>query len=186
MITLVEDNKQFNYKIYKSDVVVKHQAEMIKCLVEAHRVLIKSYGRYNKSSTWLYRTYNVFSLVGASKHFYDLFKDLNSIIRETLPNEDYLWFQSWLNFHRPDEVLKWHAHQWHMHGYISIDPKKTKTLFENYEIVNELGNIYIGPGNRSHMVQVLEPYDGHRITLGFDIERDGFKPTDQISLIPVI
>lgn len=187
MITLIEDNKQFNYRIYRSDVVVKHQAEMIDRINKAHTVLMESYGQYNKSSTWLYRTYNVFSLVGPSKHFSDLFRDLNTIIRQTLPNQKYLWFQSWLNFHRPDEVLKWHDHRWHIHGYVSIDPKKTKTIFKNYEIVNELGNIYVGPCRRAHMVEVMEPYDGHRITLGFDVaSRAESDPTDLISFIPVI
>ena len=186
MITLIEDNKQFNYKIYRSDVIVQHQAEMIGRLQAAHRKLMEKYGKINPSSTWLYRTYNVFSLVGPDKHFYNLFKDLNQVFKETLPNESPLWFQSWLNFHKQDEVLKWHNHTWYAHGYISIDPKKTKTIFREYEIVNELGNIYIGPGNREHAVEVLEPFNGHRITLGVDVANYDIGPSDLISMIPVI
>ena len=52
----------------------------------------------------------------------------------------------------------------------SIDPKNTRTVFEGYDIKNEVGNIYIGPGYRKHKVEVDEHFDQPRITLGYDIE----------------
>ena len=186
MLTLIEDNKTFNYKIYRSSVVVEHQSEMIDRINFAHQQLMKKYGSLNTDSTWLYKTYNIFSLIGPSKLFYELFYDLTNVIKSTIVDKDFLWFQSWLNFHEPNEVLNWHNHHWYYHGYISIDPKKTKTIFKEYEILNQVGNIYIGPGNREHKVQVLRPYEGKRITLGFDVTTNEENPSDLISLIPII
>jgi hypothetical protein len=100
--------------------------------------------------------------------------------------------QCWLNYHHSNEVLDWHNHAWDYHGYICIDPKKTRTVFREYEIVNQIGNIYIGPGNREHKVVVDEDYSSPRITLGFDImvnnDNEFFKlinPHDMFSLIPI-
>ena len=39
----------------------------------------------------------------------------------------------------------------------------------SYEIINEVGNIYIGPGLKEHKVIVNENYYSPRITLGFDV-----------------
>ena len=85
----------------------------------------------------------------------------------------------------PDQVLKWHNHSWPCHGYISIDPKMTKTVFEGYEITNEVGNIYIGAGNRQHCVEVLEPFTAPRITIGFDVTDVPNIPGGIFSLIPI-
>jgi len=186
MLSLIEDNTECGYRIYRSDVILKHQQEMLRDLSAAHKLLIKTYGSVSKDSTWLYKTYNIFSLVGPRSYFTDLYKDLLDAIKITAPTDEYLWFQSWLNVHRQDQVLKWHNHSWYIHGYISVDPKRTKTVFDNYEIENDIGNIYIGPGNRRHKVQVVEPYDGHRITIGFDVTNTAFGPSDSMSLIPVI
>lgn len=186
MLSLIEDNTEHGYKIYRSDVVVKHQAEMLARLYQCHQILMARYSKLNKSSTWLYRTYNIFSLVGRSDHFYDLYRDLSEVIKLEVPDQKHIWFQSWLNYHKQDEVLDWHDHHWPHHGYISIDPKKTRTVFRNYAITNQLGNIYIGPGHREHKVEVLEPYRGDRITLGFDVETKPSMPNDMLSLIPVL
>jgi hypothetical protein len=97
--------------------------------------------------------------------------------------------QCWLNYHYPNEVLNWHNHHWDYHGYICIDPKNTRTVFKDYQIKNEVGNIYIGPGNREHIVVVDENYVSPRITLGFDVQvyEDGrdFVPNNSLSLIPL-
>ena len=96
----------------------------------------------------------------------DYLKDQHS------PEDDYssnLWFQSWLNYHKQNEVLDWHDHPFPFHGYISIDPKDSTTEFRNYSIKNKIGNIYIGQGHRQHRVVVDTPYNGTRITLGYDI-----------------
>ena len=56
-----------------------------------------------------------------------------------------------------------------------------------YEIKNEVGNIYFGPGwDRKHKVCVNENYSGNRITLGYDIHTQPDLPDDQYSLIPLL
>lgn len=192
MLSLIEDNQTHGYKIYRSDVIVKNQPEMIDKINESHKVLTDRYsmvtgfnsGTFN--STFLYRTYNVFALTGQSELFYELYKDLITLIKLNLRDKKYLWFQSWLNFHRPEQVLNWHNHAWPFHGYISIDPKKTQTVFREYTITNEVGNIYFGPGHREHKVEILEPFEGNRITLGFDVEYRPAPSNTLLSLIPVI
>ena len=61
-------------------------------------------------------------------------EQLTDIIKDYLPNENKMWFQSWVNYHKPNEVLDWHNHLWHTHGYMSLDPKETDTIFKNYTI----------------------------------------------------
>lgn len=195
MITLIEDNTTHGYKIYRSDVIVKHQDEMIKKIYESHDVLLKLTDRYSMvtgfdsstfNSTYLYRTYNIFALTGQSELFYELYKDLVTLIKLNVRDKKYLWFQSWLNFHKPDQVLNWHGHAWPYHGYISIDPKKTQTVFKDYVINNDVGNIYFGPGYRMHSVEVLEPYEGNRITLGFDVVFEPAPINTLLSLMPIL
>lgn len=186
MVHLVEDNIEQGYRVYRSEVIIKNHKEMINRINVAHSILMNRYGRLNTNSTWLYRTYNVFSLLGSSEDFYELYKDLIDVIKLYNKEDSRLWFQSWLNFHQQNEVLDWHNHFWYFHGYISLDPKNTQTVFRNYTIKNELGNIYIGPGNREHKVEVLEPFNGRRVTLGFDVTNQSSLPTDQISLIPIL
>ena len=67
-----------------------------------------------------------------------------------------------------------HGHSCQYHGYISIDPKNTTTLFKNgLQIDNKIGQIYIGPSGGlsewDHCVKINQPYRGNRITIGFDI-----------------
>ena len=116
---------------------------------------------------------------------YHLFIELKKIIREYAGHKRPLWFQCWVNFHTPDEVLDWHDHAWPFHGYICIDAKKTKTVFEDYEILNEDGNIYIGPGYKKHMVKVLQNYKNPRITLGFDVTENNKDIFDMNSFFPI-
>ena len=97
-----------------------------------------------------------------------------------------MWFQSWINYHKPNEVLDWHTHLWHAHGYMSLDPKETNTIFKNYTIKNEIGNIYIGPGYREHKVEVLNLFEGERVTLGFDVTIKPELPNGILSFIPII
>ena len=115
-----------------------------------------------------------------------LFKELKNIIKEYHKKDEPLWFQCWLNYHSDNQVLDWHDHQWLWHGYISIDPKETKTIFENgFEVKNEIGNIYIGPCNIKHKVVVNKPYFGHRITLGFDVISVPDYPINTTSFMPI-
>ena len=165
-----------DWKLYKSQVVLDNQRVMISILNNA----IPSLGGID--STWSYDKYNVFGLTSPTQVFYDLFKELRGFVYDY--TDDDLWIQSWVNYHMPDQVLKWHNHQWPIHGYISIRPHKTKTVFENYEIKNEIGNVYIGPGNRHHEVQVLEPFDTPRITIGFDITDRPQQANANLGMIP--
>ena len=162
---------------YKSQVVIDNQRVMVNILDNA----VSNLG--DDDPTWSYHKYNVFGLTSPTQVFYDLYNELRGFVYD-YTDAEFLWMQSWVNYHMPDQVLKWHNHQWPIHGYISIRPHKTKTVFENYEIKNEIGNVYIGPGNRHHEVQVLEPFDTPRITLGFDITHYAHKVNANIGMMP--
>jgi hypothetical protein len=139
-----------------------------------------------------YRFYNVFNLTSPSPLYWFLFKNIKQVVRDTLGNNQPLWMQCWMNFHKQNEVLKWHDHHFPYHGYVSIDPKNSTTEFKQgslkYNIENVVGNIYFGPGwERMHRVVVNEDYDDSpRITLGFDILTEPTLPDDQFSLIPLL
>ena len=139
-----------------------------------------------------YRFYNVFNLTSPSPLYWFLFMNIKQVVRNTLGNNQPLWMQCWMNFHKQQEVLKWHDHHFPYHGYVSIDPKNSTTEFKQgslrYNIENVVGNIYFGPGwERMHRVVVNEDYDDSpRITLGFDILTEPTLPDDQFSLIPLL
>ena len=127
-----------------------------------------SYG--NKSSTAFYKYYNCVSLLVGSPHYYKMFKALFKIIRKYSNSKKPLWFQCWLNYQKENNVLNWHCHPDALfHGYISIDPKNTETVFENYIIKNKIGNVYIGPSLNKHKVVNKKSYTGDRITIAFDV-----------------
>jgi len=163
-----------NYIIKNFSYVEKNHNHFIEYANLAHDRFNFAYGNKNnfnqKSSTWFYRYYNITCLTFGSKLYYKLFCDLQTLIRKTANHKKPLWYQSWLNFHKQDEVLNWHNHpECLFHGYISIDPKETETEFENYKIKNEIGNVYIGNGQLKHKVNLLKPFDGFRITIAFDV-----------------
>ena len=60
-------------------------------------------------------------------------------------------------------------------------------MFREYEIINEIGNIYIGSGHQEHKVVFDEVFDTPRITLGYDVlfESDLTEVYDNIGLIPL-
>ena len=127
-----------------------------------------SYGK--KSSTDFYRYYNFITLLVGSKKYYKMFKDIFKIIRKYSNTKEPLWFQCWLNMHKENELLKWHNHSESLfHGYVSIDPKKTETVFKSYTIKNKIGNVYIGPSEYSHKVVSKNSYNDKRITIAFDV-----------------
>jgi hypothetical protein len=161
-----------NYIIKNLPYIMKNKNHFIEHANLAHKryELAYKYKFNNKSSTWLYKYYNITCLTSESKFYYKMFYDLQKIIRKFSKTKKPLWYQSWLNFHKQDEVLDWHNHNDCLfHGYISIDPKNSETDFEDYVIKNKIGNIYIGPGSKKHKVNVLKKFDGHRITIGFDV-----------------
>ena len=123
-----------------------------------------------QSSTWTFGRYNIFNLTMGSKRFYKLYHEIKNIARNYLKTDEPLWIQSWLNFHKMHEVLEWHDHKnCSAHGYVSINPMKTKTIFEDYVIDNEIGKLYIGKPHLKHKVVNMGAYEDTRITIAFDI-----------------
>jgi hypothetical protein len=180
---MISKHKDIKYQIYKSDIIKNHQEELITTINEiAHK--LKFYFK-SDDTTWIYSNYNFFQVSSCNLICYNLFIDLKKIIRSYINHDRPIWFQAWLNFHMPNEVLNWHNHHWPTHGYITIDGKKTKTVFEEYEIMNEDGNIYIGPGYKKHKVEVLEPFTTPRITIGFDVSENDNIMNKGLSFIPI-
>ena len=154
------------YFITKSKVINDNQYRIIKITEACHSM--HQYYFEGKSSTWTYADYNFWAISSPNELMYSLYDELRDIINEYIP-EKRKWMQCWLNYHKCDEVLDWHDHEFDYHGYISIDPKNTTTVFKDWEVKNEAGNIYLGRGHNEHKVVVNESYEGYRITLGFDI-----------------
>lgn len=146
-----------------------------------------------KDTTWEYKKYNIFSLASSSEAFWFLWKNIQICIRKHLQTDQPAWMTGWLNYHRYENVLDWHNHLGSQyHGYVSIDPKNTKTMFQsdkgNYEISNESGLLYIGPSARLHKVEALEKFEGDRITIAFDVSttKDIFSAKkNELNWIPV-
>lgn len=158
------------YAIYKSELIAENQEQFILDATHAHKRFETAVSFNKVSSTRGYNYYNLFTLTVGSKLFFALHNQLTKIIRDFVGDNRELWFQCWINYHMPHEVLDWHNHENCVaHGYVSIDPKNTSTVFESYEIKNEVGKIYIGPSNRFHRVVVHEPYKTPRITIAFDV-----------------
>lgn len=133
--------------------------------------------------TKFYHGYNVFTLTATDSLMYALFKELQLMVRSVLGDQP-LWLQCWMNYHRPNEVLDWHSHEWPYHGYISVEPKKTNTVFADWTIENKPAQVYFGEGQHSHKVEVLEDYEGYRTTLGFDVTNKSGERSKYVSFIP--
>ena len=172
-------------KVYQSKTIINYQEEMIDVIEYSLGIHKQYFG--GGTPTWTYKGYNAFGLTSPSILFHNLYCELRHIIKETLPNEERLWMQSWINYHTEEKILGWHKHDWPIHGSISIRPHKSRTLFREYEIVNEVGNIYIGSGHQEHKVVFDEPFDTPRITLGYDVmfESDLTDVSDNMGLIPL-
>ena len=132
--------------------------------------------------TWFYNNYNIYNIAAGSVHFYTIYKHVCYAVNQYFkitgkPKPSQMWMQSWINFHNADEVLSVHDHTWDLHGYVSIEPQDTETVFLNYRddskelyrVKNQVGKIYVGPGYRPHYVNNLSNYTEKRITMGFDL-----------------
>ncbi len=185
-----------DYILYQSDYIVKNQDIIFQDLDVAHRLFKEMFVSIPDSdSTWSYDRYNIFSLTAPSTAFYEIYKEMRNVIRNQLGDDRPLWFEAWLNYHRADQVLDWHTHNYDYHGYICIDSKKTNRVFDTYTIENQTGQIYFGPGHRHHKVEVLEPFEGVRTTIGFDVHcipdnklilEYVEKPMANLSLMPLL
>ena len=172
-------------KVYKSKLIIQNKEFFINKCNQAYDILSKTLK--TKDTTFTYSQYNLFAVTAADENFYQLYTELKNIIRKTYKKDEPLWMQTWLNYHAVDSVLDWHDHGWLLHGYISIDPKDTSTIFDNgFEVNNKVGNIYIGPCKIKHKVVVHKPYEGYRITIGFDVCNHYFKNSLKgFSFIPI-
>jgi hypothetical protein len=168
------------HKIYKSEIVIKNKTKLVEDLTYCkERNLFSNY-------TWEYYKYNVFMLNPNSLVMNKLCIELKKIIRDYLQTSDPLWMQCWLNFHEQNEILNWHNHAWPYHGYISVRPHNTTTVFKNFEIKNKTGNVYIGPGNLEHKVKIDKKFITPRITIGFDVKTIHNKVDEKMmSLMPI-
>jgi len=156
------------YSLYNIPRVVANQQSLIEsCMTAKQRFEIPFLG---KSSTWMYRYYNTFGLTVGLPHFSNLLCDLNDIVRDHLQTDEPLWFQSWMNYHLPQEALDWHDHKECLaHGFFAIEPMDSKTVFGDYEVENKVGQLYIGKPKNLHKVVINSQYIGYRITIAFDI-----------------
>ena len=161
------DKSQDGYTLHQCDYIADNLLDIFEDLRVAHNNFKKLFP--NEDSTWAYSKYNIFALTAPSTNFYKIYVELRNVIRTQLGTDKPLWLEAWINYHKHDEVLYWHHHDFSYHGYISIDPKQSNTVFENYSIKNKPGQIYFGPGNRLHKVEVLESFEGVRTTIGFDV-----------------
>ena len=57
-----------------------------------------------------YRFYNVFNLTSPSPLYWFLFKNIKQVVRNTLGNNQPLWMQCWMNFHKQQEVSVSYTH----------------------------------------------------------------------------
>ena len=125
-----KQQKKEMQKVYKSEVVLKHHDELSNIIDNAVNTT-QHHDIFGDSYTWSYGKYNIFGFTSATKVFYALFCEVNEIVYDYNGTNEPLWMQSWLNYHEKDGLLDWHGHQWPIHGYISIRPHNTKTIFRN-------------------------------------------------------
>jgi len=165
------------FEIIKSPTIINNHKRMEAAALDV-RDHIVSYLRLpegDKNTTWRYRQYNMFtiSMEVAPRLFGELWRELVKVIQDNSPPQAKMaWVQSWLNYDTADTVegnLKYHAHNSPLHGYIAISPQDTKTVFDDFEVKNEIGNIYVGLGKWMHHVENTSKYSGPRITIGYDV-----------------
>lgn len=158
-----------DYNLYQSKTINDNKKEFVRRSRLVHDLWKVLYGDDNPSSTWSYNSYNLFALATGDELFYGLYKEIRDAVRDFTGSDEPMWMQSWLNYHTTGDLLKTHNHVWDFHGYVSVDPKKTHTVFMDTSIQNKVGQIYVGKGHREHYVEADEPFDGMRITIGFDV-----------------
>lgn len=189
MVELIHEDTEYNYRLYKTSLIANNLPILKYQAKATNEKFHKIFGKFSDSSTWGYKMYNFFQISAGSVLFYKLYEDIRHVALEYLkdvPDQEYKWINSWINYHKEDEVLNWHNHIGsYCHGYVSIDPKNSTTEFEGYDIKNEPGLIYIGPSLRKHRVNVHEPFKGERITIAFDIAIGQKSSDSNLGYIPL-
>jgi len=177
-------NDDQGYRIYQSEVILNNQQEMIDEINSAYAKFIKNVDKEDintlpfsnhkdkEGKTFISGISNFFAFTAPSPLFYDLYIELRDAIRDYVGDSRRLYMDAWVNYlpYDTESILCWHNHAFTYHGYISLDPKKTITDFEDWQITNQPGYIYIGPGSKKHRVILLEEHKNPRITIGFDVE----------------
>jgi hypothetical protein len=194
-IDILENNAEYRYMLFKSSYIADCLPEILYQTSIIADTIKERLQSVDSNVTWLYKKYNVFAYASGSPAYFSIFKDLIDCIKiykaeYNLPTYN-LWMRNWINYHDYDEVLKLHDHDVLAHGYISIDPQHTETVFvddfdiERYSVINSPGQIYLGPGRRKHYVKNLENYTNKRITIGLDLETN-LAPGVNLGCLPVI
>lgn len=166
MFQLIESND--NYKLYHCQFIKNN----VKDFISDCNIVYKRFNHQfpNESTTKFFRYYNMEGLSVGLTNFYLLFTNLKKLIRQIVNHNNPLWYQCWINFHEYGKTLDWHTHdECSLHGYLSIDPKDSNTMFKDYSINNEIGKLYLGNPSSPHKVCVNKYYIGHRITIAFDV-----------------
>ena len=168
--------KTDTYRLYHSPYVVSHQAVFVEECVYLHNKLTSLYPHLplkGREYSLEYTNTNIFSLCSLSVPFYRIFQQITASIRDWVHDDRPLWLNAWLNYNDNDSILDWHHHGSYniLHGYLSIDPKKTVTEFKHFSIKNEVGRLYIGLAGEKmvHRVVVKEQFEGYRTTLAFNV-----------------
>jgi hypothetical protein len=197
MITHIFTDIEHRYSIFEIPFIKENQDDIVATVHDTSDRINQFLNsqKESKDITWFYQHYNAFTATSGDRNFYNLFVAITRIIAEyfkihQVTTDNMLYMQSWINNHTHDEVLGVHNHTSPVHGYISIDPKFSKTVFTKgisdevmYEIENLVGRVYIGAGNQFHKVENTKMYDGHRITIAFDINDE---KNTHLSFIPII
>lgn len=194
-IEILENNSDYRYMLFKSKYMEEHLSEILYQTDVVANTIKEKLESAESNVTWLYKKYNVFAYASGSPAYFLIYKDLNECVslycKEYRVPTDNLWMRNWLNYHNYSEVLKLHDHEVMAHGYISIEPRFTETVFvddynvERYKIINKPGQIYLGPGRRKHYVSNLQEYSEKRITIGLDLETN-IAPGVNLGCLPVI
>ena len=173
----VLDNDKF--RIYKSDTIIDNLERVQNACAIIRENVMRDLGdkdteEKRATTTWKHNQYNFFTYaMYVDPIFIGIWEDLVDVIKASSPSEaKYAWVQCWLNHDTHESVennLVHHGHNCPIHGYIAINPQKTKTVFDEWEIPNEVGNIYCGLGKWLHHVENTGEYAGPRITIGYDV-----------------
>lgn len=194
-IEILENNSDYRYMLFKSKYMEEHLSEILYQTDVVANTIKERLESAESNVTWLYKKYNVFAYASGSPAYFSIYRDLidcvSAYCKEYKVPTNNLWMRNWLNYHNHSEVLKLHDHEVMAHGYVSIEPQFTETIFvddygiERYAIVNKPGQIYLGPGRRKHYVKNLQEYSEKRITIGLDLETN-IMPGVNLGCLPVL
>jgi hypothetical protein len=199
-VEVVEVNDQYKFiKLYVPEVAANNKFMRDHSLSIAKDIR-NSLSVDKEDITWEFYRYNLFNYSVGSYQLYTVFSSIVSGYKEYIkllnvqaPKQ--LWMQAWINCHHDDSLLKTHNHQGRIHGYINIDPKKSRTIFPDdnggddlYVVENYVGLMYIGLGHMMHYVESehIPESDTPRITIAFNISETIPVSHDPRSSIPFL